>query len=337
MPILPSGLALAIGCQAIPEDVGIDWFKCPEGHFWYQRPDEAMTPPPYDENSSVIQDLVHAPIPINTEEVKQYIYVLYRLENGRFLWRGEWLNNFPRFVQMDEVDSAAWQEWLNSEENLDFLRQVIDRCKAQAELNKQCTGVAIFTDRPPAPPPAEMSLSREHIERLCARARELDRQADIARSNGDKNKGGAVYEELLTKLAPLTEVVANNAADTDIEAYALFAQGLTLRVLHLFEDAIPVLNKSISLDPNFLDAYLEIATCYKGSDRKSEAINYAELATECAPDSYMAWRNLAEAHILKGHKEQAYEAINKAIQLIPEDSLSRNDLINFRDTLKSIL
>ncbi len=337
MPTLPSGLALAIGFQAIPDDMGIDWFKCPEGHFWYRRPDEAISPPPYDENSSFIEDWVHAPIPINTEEVKKYLYVLYRLDNGRFLWRGEWLNNFPRFVQMDEVDSAAWQEWLNSGENQGFLRQVIDRCKAQAELNKQCTGVAIFTDRPPTPPPAEMSISRENIERLCARARELDRQADIARSNGDKNMAGAIYEELLTKLAPLTEVVANNVVDTDNEAYALYAQGLTLRVLHLFEDAIPVFNKSISLDPNYLDAYLEIAICYKGSDRKSEAINYAKLATKCASDSHIAWSNLAEALMLKGHNEQAYEAINKAIQLAPKDSLSRNDLINFRDTLKSIL
>lgn len=178
-----------------------------------------------------------------------------------------------------------------------------------------------------------MSISKENIDRLCARAIELDKMADIARSNRDKNMAGAIYEELLTKLAPLTEAVAKKVADTDNEAYALYAQGLTLRVLHLYDDAIYVLNKSITLDPDFLDAHLEIATCYKESDRQSEAIIYAKLATEKAPDSHIAWSNLANNLILKGQKEEAYNAINKAIELNPLNS----DYINFRDFLNSVI
>lgn len=150
MPMLPSGLTLGIGFQAIPEDVGLDWFQCPQGHFWYLRPDETITPPPYDENNSYLQDWVHAPVPGDTEEVKQYLYVLYRRDDGRFVWRGEWLNEFPRFIRLSDADLVAWQEWLDSEACKDFLHKAIERCRSQSELNIHCTGAAFFTDRSPA-------------------------------------------------------------------------------------------------------------------------------------------------------------------------------------------
>ncbi len=152
MPILPSGLTLGIGSHAIPEDVGTNWFKCPEGHFWYQRPDEAITPPPYDEDSSYLSDWLHAPVPVDTVNVKHYVYVLYRRDDGRFVWRGEWLNQFPRFIEMDEADLSAWNDWLRGEQCQGYLRKVIELCRKQAELNKRCNGLATFTTRPqPAP------------------------------------------------------------------------------------------------------------------------------------------------------------------------------------------
>lgn len=151
MPILPSGLTLGVSSHAIPEDVGINWFKCPEGHFWYQRPDEAITPPPYDADSSYLSDWLHAPVPANTEDVRRYIYVLYRRDDGKFVWRGEWLNEFPRFVAMDEADLAAWNDWQGSEQCQEFLRKVIAICQRQSALNKRCNGVATFASRPLAP------------------------------------------------------------------------------------------------------------------------------------------------------------------------------------------
>lgn len=104
MPQLPSGLTLGVGCQAIPEELGANWFKCPEGHFWYKRPDEKITPPPYDGTTEILEDWVHAPVPTTTEEVKQYVYVLYRCSDGRFQWRGEWLCDFPKEKQLDAAD-----------------------------------------------------------------------------------------------------------------------------------------------------------------------------------------------------------------------------------------
>ena len=67
MPVLPSGIAIGIGHQAIPEDMGINWFSCPEGDFWHKRPDEKISPPPYDGKTTIMEDFVHSPIPKTTE------------------------------------------------------------------------------------------------------------------------------------------------------------------------------------------------------------------------------------------------------------------------------
>ena len=104
MPTLPSGLTIGIGHQAIPKSVGSDWFKCPEGHFWYKRPDISITPPPYDGTTEILEDWVHAPVPESIDEVKQYLYVLYRQPDGKFQWRGEWLIEFPQTGQLSKEE-----------------------------------------------------------------------------------------------------------------------------------------------------------------------------------------------------------------------------------------
>lgn len=149
MPLLPSGITLGVGCQAIPNDLGVNWFKCPEGHFWYKRPDEKITPPPYDGTTCIVEDWVHAPVPSTTEEVKRYVYVLYLRPDDRFQWRGEWLCNFPQEGQLDAADLIVWNEWIDGEPGQSFLKKVIGICERQAELNKNCSGVVLVTSKQP--------------------------------------------------------------------------------------------------------------------------------------------------------------------------------------------
>ena len=145
MPHLPSGMTLGVGHQAIPYDMGLNWFKCPEGHFWYTRPDEKITPPPYDGTTSILEDWVHAQVPVTTEEAKKYVYVLYMRPDGRFQWRGEWLCDFPHEGQLDAADLQVWNEWMDGEPGQSFLKKVIGICEQQAELNKNCSGFAVFS------------------------------------------------------------------------------------------------------------------------------------------------------------------------------------------------
>ena len=90
MPELPSGLNLAITRGAL-FDHGGNWFKCPDGHFWYWTPAPEMGPPPYDindEGSSIAQ---HAPVPTSREEAKRFIQVAELNDSGMYAWRGELL------------------------------------------------------------------------------------------------------------------------------------------------------------------------------------------------------------------------------------------------------
>lgn len=148
MPILPSGLTIGIGYQAIPETVGANWFKCPEGHFWFKRPNVSITPPPYDGTMQILEDWGHALVPQTVDEVKQYMYVLFRRPDGQFQWRGEWLSEFPKPGQLDPMDEEAWNNWITSEKALPFLHKAIEVCRRQAELNKECMGFAVFTSKP---------------------------------------------------------------------------------------------------------------------------------------------------------------------------------------------
>jgi hypothetical protein len=148
MPILPSGLTIGIGYQAIPASVGPNWFKCPEGHFWYKRPDVSITPPPYDGTTQILEDWVHAPVPKTIEEVKQYVYVLYRREDGMFQWRGEWLSEFPKPGHLEAEDETAWKAWIEGDIGISNLQKIIGVCQHQAELNKNCSGYAVFSGNP---------------------------------------------------------------------------------------------------------------------------------------------------------------------------------------------
>jgi len=83
MPILPSGLQLALSCDAL-FDHGGNWFDCPEGYFWYWAPDpDIMGPPPFDPDTEILQVAQPAPVPETREEVKRYIRVM-EVEDGLY-------------------------------------------------------------------------------------------------------------------------------------------------------------------------------------------------------------------------------------------------------------
>ena len=136
MPILPSGLIIGIGYQAIPESVGPNWFKCPEGHFWYKRPDVSISPPPYDGTTQILEDWVHAPVPATVEEVKQYMYVLHRKPNGKWQWQGEWLSEFPKPGQFDPADENAWNDWITSERQCRFYKKQLKSVVIRLNLTR---------------------------------------------------------------------------------------------------------------------------------------------------------------------------------------------------------
>ena len=142
MPVLPSGLQLAVSSDAL-FDHGGNWFNCPDGHFWYWIAAPEMGPPQYDLNAEVTLIAQHAPVPINREEVKLFIRVLEQDTGGMYAWRGEWLSLFPRHIELDDSDLDAWNAWIDRSETNKFLDDTIAKCQRLAEVSERASGYAV--------------------------------------------------------------------------------------------------------------------------------------------------------------------------------------------------
>lgn len=153
MPKLPSGLDLALSRYAL-FDHGGNWQACPPGHFWYwvAAPEEGNAPfdPDRDE---IMQIAEHAVVPKDREEAKRFVRVLEMRDDGKYGWRGEWLDRFPQFTPLDNRDRAAWNEWLARPEIARLLDEVVAECARLAEVSGRAQGYTILTD--PAEPDEE--------------------------------------------------------------------------------------------------------------------------------------------------------------------------------------
>jgi hypothetical protein len=149
MPQLPSGLMFAISSGAL-FDHGGNWFKCPDGHFWYWTPDEdIMGPGPYSTASQLLQSAAHAPVPITLEEAKKYVHVLESDNLENWSWRGEWLDQFPRFRTLSPEDRLAWDDWVAGNSTQLFLQETMLECQRLSRLNSIAKGMAMFSSSVP--------------------------------------------------------------------------------------------------------------------------------------------------------------------------------------------
>ena len=62
IPTLPSVRTLALSMNHILAP-GVVTFTCPEGHFWFQKPDLDLSLRPYEPDADVFCDFAHAPCP----------------------------------------------------------------------------------------------------------------------------------------------------------------------------------------------------------------------------------------------------------------------------------
>ena len=136
MPKLPSGKIIALSGEMIGGLSGPcrDW---PEGHFSYRTPNLKMNAPPFGPDDPILCDFVHAPVPKSREEAMKYVQVLFKDEEGEHWWRGDWLSDFPKPGDLEPVDLAFWNEWLNSVQVEEFLDRIIELCRWHAEQNKE--------------------------------------------------------------------------------------------------------------------------------------------------------------------------------------------------------
>ena len=141
LPEFPSGKKFALSGMHIMEP-DKNWFKAPEGHFWYWVPEDDSSPPFY---GKFVQQPAHAPVPTDTSEMLKFIRVfIQNNENEEWYWSGDYAHEFPFVIELSDEDREFYDSFLATDEKLQvFLEEQVIRCATQAEINKDAFGYAV--------------------------------------------------------------------------------------------------------------------------------------------------------------------------------------------------
>ena len=155
MPTLPSGRALALSKEHILPP-GVVTFDCPKGHYWFQKLDRAICPPPLKPDAVVLCEFAHSPCPATREEALAILHVLERTGPGPvdYHWKGYTTADPEALADLTPEDRAAWDAWVAEPHLARFLDEVIAECKMQSEANQGNPGFMSFREQPPEEPAA---------------------------------------------------------------------------------------------------------------------------------------------------------------------------------------
>lgn len=93
--------------------------------------------------------------------------------------------------------------------------------------------------------------------------------------------------------------------------------GVALTKQEKFEEALPHLEKSISVNPYFIKGYYAVGNALVALERYEEAVGYYQKALEISPDDVEVRHNLGVAYSHTGKAEKAIEELEKTIELQP--------------------
>ena len=96
--------------------------------------------------------------------------------------------------------------------------------------------------------------------------------------------------------------------------------GLVMEQLALFDEAVPVYQKAIRLDPSFAPTHYNLGNVLQKQDSLDEAIEAYQKALNLQPDHVGAHTNLAAALMEQGNLEDAERSCQQALRLNPDSS-----------------
>lgn len=147
-----------------------------------------------------------------------------------------------------------------------------------------------------------------------------------------KNVALDIVKELKINISPEEEkLIAYNPTD-NFEAYKLFQKGknhLSFFSIKEFELGIDFIEQAIVLDPNFAEAYEELAYAFSFSGIKRDlykARQYIDKALEINPQLARAYSTLGMISSLEMEKNKAGEYFKKAVELNPNDARAQQQL-----------
>ena len=118
---------------------------------------------------------------------------------------------------------------------------------------------------------------------------------------------------------------ANRALALDPNSYVVLQNsGLTLAYSGRPEDAIPLFQKAIRLDPlSITHPYMHLSMAYRMVGRYDAAVEKARKAVEGNPKNFLAWVILTASCILSGQEEEGRTAAAEVLKLNPMFSLDQ--------------
>jgi len=211
------------------------------------------------------------------------------------------LSKSARFVRKDQLN--AHLKFLRSERDLDVY------------LDLQ-SGKEVYIGRPAIAPQSEASAATA-LKRIANEALQLEAQLEEAETAGKREELKRLRDRLSTDLLPEARNISKGSGSN--LAFSFFVVGLVERILGMLAEAEASYKRSLAIQPNVINALLELTLCLGQQHKPQEALAVSRKAIMVCPVSAAAWGNLAMCHIQLGHKPEARAALDKAVLLDPAD------------------
>lgn len=89
------------------------------------------------------------------------------------------------------------------------------------------------------------------------------------------------------------------------------------------EFAVYNFEKALTLNPKYTEAYIQLGGVYYRKENYDKAIEYFQKAIGIEPDNANAWFNLGMSYKMTGAKTEAKKALQKFLDLLPQDEPTR--------------
>lgn len=106
------------------------------------------------------------------------------------------------------------------------------------------------------------------------------------------------------------------------DARTLYSQGGEYLEQGEYAAAIDAYRNAVSLDPEYLNAWISLAYAYAQSNRMDDAADAYEHAIAIEPDNIPALKGLSYIYSMLGKDEEALRTIDRAVEINPSDPLS---------------